>query len=93
MSDNFPAHSIWQKNYRPISSTIKTQNFKIKLAWFLPNSFAVRQTTCAKKKLLISFAQTNVDEIDPRWKIQIRLTNTVKLGYNEQLGTSQICSL
>jgi len=56
-----PAHSVWQKNQRSISPTIKTPNFN--LNWhFLPN------TVCQTKPLILCLKKPRgmyVDEMDP----------------------------
>jgi len=43
-------HSVWQKNRRSISPTIKTPNLNLKLVHFLPNLFAVSQILLTRKK-------------------------------------------
>jgi len=70
-SQKLTLHSICQEIRHSISPTIKTPNFKLKLAHFLPNLFAVHQTLCAKKSLsscVRKKLRTYVDEIDPLYE-------------------------
>jgi len=47
----FPFRTIWQKICCSISPMIKTLNFELKFAHFLPNLLKVCQTLCAIKNL------------------------------------------
>ncbi len=72
-SKKLPAHSVWFT----ISPPIKTLDFKLKLAHFLPYLFAICQTLCAKKGLILRVQKS-------------RLHMLVKLTTNERLISQSV---
>jgi len=72
--------------------TKKEDFFEIVLRWFTKKKNMMWYLDCTSKILGHTFFPNPYDSVFLESSSDLK-SNTVKLGYNEQLGTNQICSL